>query len=77
PNKKVRTIAIAARPKDASRFVAATPCGACRQVMTEYENKQNEPITVLMQADGDKIYRVHTVKDLLPLQFSKESLFQL
>jgi cytidine deaminase len=74
PGKKIKAIAIAARRREESEFLAVTPCGSCRQVMAEYENKQNEPIRVLMKAEGEKFYCCRSVSDLLPLHFSKDSL---
>lgn len=45
------------------------PCGACRQALMEYENMHG-PIELLLYG-RDKIYRVASVADLLPLTFTK------
>lgn len=50
------------------------PCGACRQVMAEYELKQNKPIRVILAHPGEKVYIINNVKTLLPLYFSGEWL---
>ena len=50
-----------------------TPCGACRQVMLEVENRSAGPVKVIM-CSRDKAYVVESVKDLLPLSFGKEAL---
>ncbi len=38
PNKQIKTLAVLAIKNE--KVIAATPCGACRQVMVEYEQKQ-------------------------------------
>ncbi|MBX0333124.1 cytidine deaminase [Pontibacter sp. HSC-14F20] len=74
PNKKIKLIAVTARRRSEQHFLPAMPCGACRQVMAEYEYKQGEPILVLLQGPEDKFYRLRSVADLLPFQFTKEHL---
>lgn len=74
PTKKIFALAITARRSTETVFVGATPCGSCRQVMAEYENRQKAPITVLIQTGAYTYYRCRSVSDLLPLQFSQESL---
>ncbi len=74
PTKKIQAMAVTARRINETSFIGATPCGACRQVMAEYENRQNSPIRVLIQVGPSTFYRCQSVQDLLPLQFSRESL---
>lgn len=74
PHMPIELIAVAARKAFTYRYLVASPCGACRQVMTEYENRQGQPIKMLLQGEGSEIYRLKSVKDLLPLQFNQESL---
>ncbi len=75
PNEVIETIAIAAKPQQATDFIAISPCGSCRQVMSEYENKQAKPIRMIMQGESKSIYIISSIVDLLPLKFTKESLF--
>jgi len=74
PDKIISKIAVSAKRSGTDQFLTALPCGACRQVMAEYENRQQTPITVLMQADKGQVYRCGSVSMLLPLQFSKHNL---
>ena len=46
------------------------PCGACRQVLLEYEKLAGDKVKVLL-AGGDKVYVIDSVKSLLPLAFSE------
>lgn len=74
PNKKIKLLAVTARRRSDTAFTSAMPCGACRQVMGEYEHKQQEDIPVLLQAPDGKFYRFQKVADLLPFQFTKNDL---
>lgn len=74
PNKKITLIAVTARRRSEAHFLPSMPCGACRQVMAEYEHKQEEAIPVLLQGPDKKFYRLRSVSDLLPFQFTKEHL---
>lgn len=74
PNEIIETIAIAAKPQQTTDFIAISPCGSCRQVMSEYENKQEKPIRIIMEGENKSIYILNSIADLLPLKFTKESL---
>ena len=47
----------------------ASPCGACRQVLLEYEQRQHHPLRVLCYTSGGGIREVDSVRDLLPFAF--------
>ena len=51
-----------------------TPCGACRQVLLEYEQRQGKPIRVLMANSTGEVIVVQSAKDLLPFCCSKDHL---
>lgn len=74
PNMVVESIAITAKAKHFKIKDAVAPCGACRQVLAEYESKQNKPIRILLQGDGGKILVFKCIEDLLPLMFHEEEL---
>lgn len=46
----------------------ATPCGACRQVMAEYQNKGGRPIEVIL-IGSQKIWKFSRIDDILPFIF--------
>jgi len=47
-----------------------TPCGACRQVMIEYEMLQKKPYWILLwDAKKNKGYHIHQASHLLPFYF--------
>lgn len=69
PGVAVKAIAIAAIDTHQHTDEACTPCGACRQVMAEYENKQDSPIVVVMPAGKGSYIITPNADSLLPLQF--------
>lgn len=74
PEKKITKLAVVAHKKNHKELVPATSCGACRQVILEFEHRQHAPIQIIqLAADGQWIIS----KDsgcLLPYHFSKENL---
>ena len=73
PDQKITAMAIAAFNKGAFTKDVITPCGACRQVMTEVENRFSTPVKILMYSD-EAVYVVDSAKDILPLSFGDEML---
>lgn len=71
PEARFRAIAIAARTTDQAWVdTPIPPCGACRQVLLEYEQLAGEPVSVLL-VGAEKIYRLPSVASLLPLAFTE------
>lgn len=54
--------------------VPASPCGACRQVMVEYESQQSTPIRLLLASTNGRVLIVKHAADLLPLSFTAQQL---
>jgi cytidine deaminase len=48
----------------------ASPCGACRQVLLEYEQHQGHPLRVLCLLEGGAVREVGSVADLVPFSFA-------
>ncbi len=46
------------------------PCGSCRQVISQYEIRQQRPIDVYFPGGMGKIFKVHGIQNLLPFPFS-------
>ena len=68
PDKAMTAIAIAAAQNGALCETPATPCGACRQVMAQYQLKSGLPMMVLL-VGAHKIWKFEKVDELLPLIF--------
>jgi len=54
--------------------VPVAPCGACRQVLLEYQVNQENPMFLLLTARKGTVYTLSDIRGLLPLHFSKEDL---
>ena len=68
PDKAMVSLAIAGGVMGRLAKAPATPCGACRQVMAQYQLKGGHPMSVLMIGDG-LIWKFDRVDDILPLIF--------
>ncbi|MBW6482261.1 MAG: cytidine deaminase [Vicingaceae bacterium] len=73
PNEIIEEIAIVTETSNETPF---SPCGACRQVLLEYEYKQKQPIKVVMKSGNSKIWCFNSVSDLLPFAFDGSSLLK-
>ena len=68
PDVPFDTLAVAGSDNGALCDSPASPCGACRQVMAEYEKKHGQPLKIILV--GDKLIRKFPcVEALLPFIF--------
>lgn len=73
PQHPITHIAIAAQNINGLVAEPVTPCGSCRQVMLEIEQRYKTPIKIYLY--GTKgVYVVDTIKDLMPLSFVEDSM---
>ena len=71
PDAKFKTIAIAARGTDGKELDSPiSPCGACRQVLLEYETLAGADVPVILAGAG-RCFIFPSVKSLLPYCFSE------
>lgn len=61
-----KAVAITGGPKGADKLELCPPCGACRQVMTEFCDK--DFLVILACSEDD--YKVYTLEEMLPHSFS-------
>jgi len=74
PNAIIEAMAITAHTDQFSLTQPVTSCGACLQVMAEYEKRQGKPITVLFYCLGGRIIKVKGIHQLLPFAFVENRL---
>jgi cytidine deaminase len=74
PDIPVKAIAISARARGFKINSPVTPCGSCRQVMAETENRFQQKMKLIMRGENGKINVVDGIKNLLPLMFRAEEL---
>lgn len=71
PEARFKAIAVTARGADGNELdEPASPCGACRQALVEYEHLAGHDVPVYMAAKN-KIYRLDSVSALLPFTFTE------
>ena len=68
PGLDIVSIAIVARQDGRICSEPVAPCGACRQVMIQYQNKAGKPMSVIL-VGADHIKKFARVDDILPLIF--------
>ena len=73
PDRAVEALAIAAQT--GGKFIEhpTAPCGACRQVILETEERYRHPIRIYLYGT-DEVYIVDSIVSLLPLCFGKSDL---
>jgi cytidine deaminase len=71
PDENVEKIVITT---EQSATEPVSPCGACRQVLIEYETAQNQPIELTMKSGDSKVWQFKSVADILPFAFDGEFL---
>ena len=74
PNQPIEAIAVAAYTNGKFTNIPVPPCGACRQVMLEVEQRYHQAIRILLYG-SDGIYVIDGgIRELLPLTFDASFL---
>jgi cytidine deaminase len=74
PDDKIISMAISAQTDHFEIKEPVTSCGACLQVMAEYEKKQSSPINVLFYCLNGSVICTAGIKSLLPFAFAETRL---
>ena len=74
PNATITSMAISAKSLKNKVTSPIAPCGACRQVLAEYEVKQDSFMAIYFMGESGKIVKSNSIKDLLPLIFDNTFL---
>jgi len=73
PDDPIVTLAISAKTGDSFTLYPVSPCGNCRQIIAEEEDRSKQEIKIILYGK-DKIEIVKGISGLLPLRFSKDRL---
>ena len=73
PDQPIIMLAIAAKNENGILKDPVTPCGACRQVILEMEDRYQRPVRILLYGTNG-VYCIRSIKDLLPLSFVDSSM---
>lgn len=68
PDQAITTLAIAARNENGFLKSPISPCGACRQVILEMEDRYKRKVRILLYGESCT-YCFDSIKDLLPFSF--------
>ncbi len=74
PNEPIETMAITVNTTKTVLTEPLSPCGNCRQVLMEYQNKQKKPIRLVLGGQGDTVWIFEDSAALLPFGFEAEYL---
>lgn len=71
-NEPIKTMAIAYHNINGKSDRPVSPCGMCRQYITEYEARTNQPIRLILSGMEGKIFVIEKASLLLPLSFGAD-----
>ena len=74
PGIAVTDMALTYINKSGSSNRPISPCGICRQTLTEWEQRFGQSIRLILSGISGEIYVINRATDLLPLAFSSQQL---
>ena len=74
PGIPFKALAITAKSENFVVDYPVSPCGSCRQVMSEYENSRKSPIRIILKGQTGKVVVFNNSNDLLPFVFTADQL---
>ncbi len=74
PGAEVAAMAITVQSSRQTIRQPAAPCGACRQVISEKEQRQKAPMRLILQGQSGPVFILASGRDLLPFPFGEEFL---
>jgi len=76
PGISLKKLVVVAKSENAPILSPATCCGSCRQVMLEFEQRQNKVFEVIMQNRDRQWVKAASAESLLPFSFTKTRVTQ-
>jgi cytidine deaminase len=75
PGIAIDTMAISYNNLNAKSNRPISPCGMCRQSLTEYEERTKQPIRLILSGMEGEVYIIEKAHYILPLTFTSSDLF--
>jgi len=73
-NFQIKALAITASNPAKPLKEVCMPCGACRQVIQEFEQRQGKPIPIYLTSEDNEIVKINGISSILPSSFSIQHL---
>ncbi|WP_116108068.1 cytidine deaminase [Lewinella sp. IMCC34191] len=74
PGMPVEAMAITVKAPAQTLSTPASPCGSCRQILSEHEGRFGHSMRLIMRGETGPVYVFDRAGDLLPFGFSGELL---
>ncbi len=74
PGVAIEAMAISYDNKNGESVKPISPCGVCRQMLAEFEDRTGHAIKIILGGLAGEVFIIHTAKDLLPLTFTSDDL---
>lgn len=75
PGVAIESLAITYLRADRKSSEPVSPCGMCRQALTEYESRVHQPIRLLLAGELGEVLILNQAQALLPFVFQSQHLF--
>ncbi|MDB5223697.1 MAG: CMP/dCMP deaminase zinc-binding protein [Chitinophagaceae bacterium] len=74
PGVAIETMAVTYNNLKGDSDAPVSPCGICRQVISEFQNRFQKPIRIILSGMKGKVQVIDNAGYLLPLAFTSEDL---
>ncbi len=74
PSVALTKLAVTAMKKGQNTYQPVAPCGACRQVISEYQANQDPPLELIMEGTNGSLMVAASIDMLLPMTFSAKHM---
>jgi cytidine deaminase len=74
PEMPIASMAISYNSQLVSTAQPISPCGMCRQALSEYEIRTQQPIRLLLTGQSGQVWLIEKASSLLPLAFTAKAL---
>ena len=74
PGIAIETMAVTYNNLKGDSATPVSPCGICRQTISEFQNRYQKPIRLILSGMKGKVQVIENAGNLLPLAFTSEDL---